>query len=127
MAVILLKRYEMMHDGNKDSGPLLAGPEGLSIGVQRVEKVSLLKKRTTTGPGYTIVRWDDVTAYEISSPTRQQTIAFGSTWGTSTVTVLTLKTASNQHSFELPTTETVLRNQLGTYLASIDARLRGAS
>jgi hypothetical protein len=121
MATILLNNYKITHDGITESGPLLAGPEGLAIGVKSgTEKVSFLKRRTTWEPGYSIVRWADVTGYEITMPQQHQFA--GSTINAHDV-ILTLKTAGTQLSFTLHRTDpSEVRMQLGPYLARIDGR-----
>lgn len=120
MATILVKKYKISHDGKTESGPLLAGPEGLSVGVKDHTEGSFFKRRTIYMPGYSIVRWDDATGYEIGKPQQRQ--LGGSTINANDI-VLTVKTATNQHSFTLHhTDETRVRNQLGPYLAQIDAR-----
>lgn len=118
---ILTPKYKTSHDGITESGPLIADDHGVYVGVvDRVERKGLFKKLTHYRPGYVVVRWEDATGYEIAAPEQHQFA--GSTINAADV-ILTLKTATNQHSFTLHRTSvTTVRNELGPYLAMIDAR-----
>jgi hypothetical protein len=120
MAVIVTSNYKVSHDGVTEKGPLLANDKGLAVGKSRTEKISFFKKRTTTEPGYYVVRWDDATSYEITKPAAH--MLGGSTINSYDVTLI-VKTAATQHAFTLHhTDEVTVRNQLGPFLAKIDAR-----
>lgn len=123
MADILIKKYKATCDGTTVSGPLIAGPEGLAVGVKDHAE-GFFRRRTVFRPQYWIVRWDDVTGYEITEP-RSELLA-GSTINAHKA-ILTVKTATTQHSFSLNYTDPVrVRNRLGPYLAQVDARRAAA-
>lgn len=117
---ILTLKYKTSHDGVTETGPLIADANGVYVGVvDHVERKGF-KKLTHYKPGYVLARWEDATGYEIGAPEQHQFA--GSTINANDV-IFTLKTATNQHSFTLHHTDvTRVRNQLGPYLAQIDAR-----
>ncbi len=123
MAVILIKKYKVQVDGKTLTGPLMAGPAGMAVGEKTGRRWKGLKPIDTFEQRHWIVRWDDVTGYEITQPQPSQFA--GSTINNYEV-MLTLKTAANQHSFRLKYNDPErLCNQIGPLLAMVDARQAG--
>jgi hypothetical protein len=121
VATILIKNYKVeVEDGKLVHGPLMVSAIGLAVGAKTGRKWRGLRPIDTYDQRYWIVRWADVTGYDISQP--GGTMFVGSTVNSNQV-ILTLKTATNQYSYTLKHTDpTRVRNLLGEYLAKVDAR-----
>jgi hypothetical protein len=105
------------HDGHK--GWLVANDDGLFIGKKKFVKTPDRKFIVTWEPIHCIVRWDDVTGYDIDG--QRQNMFAGSDISTP-ASMFTFKTATTQETLKIKWDNPAkLRSQLGPILARIDA------